>query len=315
MVIAVISFFIVSWLAGYTLILTNKHKEKLTCMAGMMIAMTSGMMSSLVLGTILGTMSSGQMFFPTVIGVTAGMTIGYFTGKPITFMAGFDGLMAGIMGGMMGAMLGVMVNVQNPNMMILFMDVIFVIVMLLLVKLIHEEAGVVRVWAEEVQNKTKNIIANNSKSNIKNNMSGNSSRILYTVIIGLILLLGIYKLSGNMQANSSTAIARSESASQKATEAVLKEGYQEVNIAVSQFGYTPSDIKVKAGIPVKMNFQKDFKGGCVSVFVMKDFNIQQSLSVGKTTIDIKPYKPGTYAFSCGMGMYGGNLIVEASTIR
>lgn len=305
MYIAVLSFINVAWMAGYTMVLTNKYKDKLTCMAGMMIAMTSGMMSSLVLGTVIGTMADGKLFLPTVIGVIAGMAIGYFTGKPITFMAGFDGLMAGIMGGMMGAMLGVMVNIQNPEMMILFMDVIFVIVMLLLVKLIREEAGVILMKPKETQG-NKNIVKNNNP----NNKSGNS-KMIYAAIFGLILLFGIYKISGNLSANTTTSIARSDSISQKATEAVQKDGYQEVNIAVSLYGYTPGDVKVKAGIPVKMNFQKDFEGGCVSVFVMQDFKIQQSLSVGKTTIDLKPDKPGTYAFSCGMGMYGGNLIVES----
>lgn len=294
MYIAIISFLLIVCMAGYTMVLTYRYKAKLTCMAGMMIAMTSGMMSSLVLGTVIGSMAEGKMLIPTIGAVIAGMAIGYFTGIPITPMAGLDGMMAGIMGGMMGAMLGVMVTIQNPEMMILFIDAVYVIVMLVLVKVIRQEAGVIQVSTKEIQKKS----------------SSNPSRTIYMAIFGIILLFGINKF-GSMHANPAPANAVGETVSQQSIEAVQKDGYQEVNISIGPYGYTPDQVKVKAGIPVKMNFQKDYKGGCLSVFVMQDFNIKQSLSAGKTTIDLKPDKPGTYSFTCGMGMYGGTLVVES----
>lgn len=307
MLISGIALISMIYMCGLVIYLTNKHKEKLTCMTGMMIAMTSGMMSSLVIGTIVGTMLNGELLSPTMIGVIAGMGIGYFTGRPVTLMAALDGMMAGVMGGMMGAMLGVMVIYQSPHNTILFMAVIFLVIMMVLIKLIREEAGL-------EGNKPKSP----TKSNTHQKAASFPSQKIFIGLLAFIVILASYMMFGtdfmNMK-NAASISSASESANTPGTknivEAIQKDGYQEVNIDVGRYGYSPEEFRLKAGVPAKLHFQKDYKGGCLSALVMPDFNIKQSLKVGSTTVEITPDKPGKYQFTCGMGMYGATISVES----
>jgi hypothetical protein len=116
-----------------------QRREKLTDMAGMMIAMTIGMMVSLTLGILFGVSFHHDLTNSTILAVVAGMTAGYAAGRPISLLAVLDGMLAGIMGGMMGAMLGVML--VFPTLMIWFVNIIFVAVMVVLLRLIAEETG------------------------------------------------------------------------------------------------------------------------------------------------------------------------------
>jgi hypothetical protein len=132
------SIIIIAVLIFYCMVITYRNREKLTCMVGMMIAMTVGMMASVTIGTILGILQ--QDFVSSVIvSVLFGMLVGYWTGKPISLMASIDGMLAGIMGGMMGAMLGAMVT--KTNTIVMFVDVIFLFVMMVLIQMINEDVG------------------------------------------------------------------------------------------------------------------------------------------------------------------------------
>jgi hypothetical protein len=295
MLLVGVSVLLVVVMTGYVMFLMKKYHEKLTCMAAMMIAMTVGMMSSLLIGTVLGTLLNGDLVSPTIIGVLIGMAVGYYTGKPVSLMAAIDGLLAGIMGGMMGAMLGVMVIYQLPTLIIVFMNVIFVIVMLLLVKLIYEEARVVA-----------------KKKAAASPKEGSPSPKFYMIGFGVLLLILIANQSGGLSnlfkgANASVTASPATNTAQ----VQVANGVQEVNITVERFGYSPKEIKMKAGVPAKLHFQKDYRGGCLSLLVMPDLDIQQPLQVGTTTVEVTPMKPGKYLFTCGMGMYGGYLIVES----
>lgn len=138
-----ISLVAVGALTLYCMRLTYRYRAKLTCMAGMMIAMTVAMMAGVTAGTILGILQK-DMVSSAMASVLLGMLIGYWTGKPISLMASLDGMLAGLMGGMMGAMLGVMAG-SKTNTIVMFADVIFLFVMLVLIQLIHEEAGVKKI--------------------------------------------------------------------------------------------------------------------------------------------------------------------------
>ncbi|MFC5648923.1 hypothetical protein ACFPYJ_07235 [Paenibacillus solisilvae] len=125
--------------SGYSILRTYKRRLWLSCMAGMMIAMTIGMIASIAFGTIAGVVYQPDLTSPTVAAVLFGMVCGYLSGKPVSVMAALDGILAGIMGGMMGAMLGVMAT-NHPNVILLFVDIVMVFVFLVLQQLITEEA-------------------------------------------------------------------------------------------------------------------------------------------------------------------------------
>jgi plastocyanin domain-containing protein len=76
-------------------------------------------------------------------------------------------------------------------------------------------------------------------------------------------------------------------------------------------GYDPQTVRVKAGAPVKIVFDRRDDSSCSEEVVFPDFGIRRYLPSGKqTTIELTPPKPGTYDFMCGMSMLRGKLIAE-----
>ncbi len=87
-------------------------------------------------------------------------------------------------------------------------------------------------------------------------------------------------------------------------------GIQEANIVVKG-GYTPDVLVVKAGQPVRLNFNRQETASCSEMVLFPDFNKSAKLPPGETvTIELTPDRPGEYGFQCQMGMLRGKLIVE-----
>lgn len=84
----------------------------------------------------------------------------------------------------------------------------------------------------------------------------------------------------------------------------------EVTIVVNG-GYSPSSIRVKARLPVRLLFDRQDTSGCSEEVVFPDFKIRQFLPTGKTTtVEITPPAAGRYEFMCGMSMLRGTVIAE-----
>src|SRR5512143_4170130 len=76
-------------------------------------------------------------------------------------------------------------------------------------------------------------------------------------------------------------------------------------------GYTPEVITVKRGRPVRLDFLRKDASSCLEEVVLPDFGVRRHLGLNETTpIEIKPERAGAFAFSCGMNMYHGKIIVE-----
>lgn len=88
------------------------------------------------------------------------------------------------------------------------------------------------------------------------------------------------------------------------------EGFQIATIEVNPTGYEPQNIEVRAGVPTKINFKTDPNAGCLRQVVSKELNINAILQEGDNYITLKNVKPGTYQYTCGMGMYGGTITVK-----
>lgn len=87
-------------------------------------------------------------------------------------------------------------------------------------------------------------------------------------------------------------------------------GPQEQEIIVDG-GYSPSVIRVKAGQPVRLVFDRRDAGGCSEEVVFPDFGVRRFLPTGeKTAVDITPERAGRYEFTCGMSMLRGAVIAE-----
>ena len=78
-----------------------------------------------------------------------------------------------------------------------------------------------------------------------------------------------------------------------------------------QGGYEPRAVRVPAGRPVRLVFDRQETSGCSEEVVFGDFGIRRFLpAFQKTAVEVTPPRPGTYEFTCGMSMLRGRLIAE-----
>jgi plastocyanin domain-containing protein len=87
-------------------------------------------------------------------------------------------------------------------------------------------------------------------------------------------------------------------------------GRQDVTVTV-RGGYQPATIRVKAGRPVRLTFDRQETSGCSEEIVFPDFNVRKFLpAYQRTVVELTPPKAGTYEFMCGMSMLHGRLVAE-----
>jgi sulfite exporter TauE/SafE/copper chaperone CopZ/plastocyanin len=79
-------------------------------------------------------------------------------------------------------------------------------------------------------------------------------------------------------------------------------------------GYSPADATIYAGIPTTWTIESSTVQTCAAFFVVPDLGIQMIFKKGANTIELPALPAGTLAYSCSMGMYGGQItIVERPT--
>lgn len=87
-------------------------------------------------------------------------------------------------------------------------------------------------------------------------------------------------------------------------------GAQEVRITV-RGGYEPATVRVAAGRPVRLVFDRRGTSSCSEEVVFPAFGLRRFLPANQsTTLEVTPPSPGTYEFTCGMGMLHGRLVAE-----
>jgi len=90
--------------------------------------------------------------------------------------------------------------------------------------------------------------------------------------------------------------------------ATVAGGVQKISVDLSTGTYAPNVLKLKAGVPAEITFGQS--SGCTGVVQSKDLGFQEDLSAGPKTVQLGALEPGTYAFSCGMEMVYGKIVVE-----
>jgi plastocyanin domain-containing protein len=82
-------------------------------------------------------------------------------------------------------------------------------------------------------------------------------------------------------------------------------------IKVSSAGYEPQRIAARAGWPLKLAFFRVDAQNCGRVVRFPDLGIERELPPGQiVVIEATPQKSGVLAFSCGMNMMKGELLVQ-----
>jgi len=89
--------------------------------------------------------------------------------------------------------------------------------------------------------------------------------------------------------------------------ATLCGGVQAIAVDVTGV-YNPNVIKLKASVPAEITFSQS--SGCTAQVQSVDLGFSEDLSGGPKTVKLPALKAGTYAFSCGMSMVFGKIVVE-----
>lgn len=93
---------------------------------------------------------------------------------------------------------------------------------------------------------------------------------------------------------------------------VAADGIQRITIEAHDTGYAPSAITARAGVPTELTIRTDNTQGCTRAIVMSSFGVQKVLpATGDTLVDLGSLQPGTYRYTCGMGMYSGSITAVA----
>lgn len=74
-------------------------------------------------------------------------------------------------------------------------------------------------------------------------------------------------------------------------------------------GYSPNQLVVKKGIPVRWIVTANYPYSCAASLVVPDLKLAGQLKQGENVIEFTPTDVGTIQFSCSMGMYRGTIQV------
>jgi P-type Cu+ transporter len=86
-------------------------------------------------------------------------------------------------------------------------------------------------------------------------------------------------------------------------------GVQEIRIVVKG-GFAPDVVRVEAGRPVRLLFDRRERGSCTDEVVFPGLGISKALPAFRTTpVEFTPEAPGDVPFSCGMRMLHGMVRV------
>ncbi len=88
------------------------------------------------------------------------------------------------------------------------------------------------------------------------------------------------------------------------------ESVQQATIVIDGGKYSPASISVKKGVPVELTFKAGKDPGCGSTVVFKSLSITKEVGSKPVVIKFTPKEVGTIAFTCGMGMYNGKVVVK-----
>jgi plastocyanin domain-containing protein len=105
-----------------------------------------------------------------------------------------------------------------------------------------------------------------------------------------------------------TLAARARPAMERARH--LADGTQDARVVVDR-GYVPSCIGLEAGVPAMLRFDRREADPCTELLVSELWpNAHRLVAHGETAIRFTPQRPGHFVFTCGMGMYSGELVVH-----
>ena len=86
---------------------------------------------------------------------------------------------------------------------------------------------------------------------------------------------------------------------------------QTINTEQDGDGYNPGEAVIYAGRPTHWVLTSTAPFSCAASLSSQDLGFQQVLNPGLNVVELPKLTPGTYDYSCSMGMYSGRIVVIA----
>ena len=147
----------------------------------------------------------------------------------------------------------------------------------------------------------------------------------FTKVAGiLVLFFAIYNINFQLNALGLTSLSdigrsanqlfiqeKNQPAQVEENLAPIINGEQVLKMEAGSYNYAPNYFKVKAGIPVRWEVADKGISGCTNAIISRGlFTGEFSLNPGEVNVkEFLPENPGTYKFSCWMGMVSGVIEV------
>jgi sulfite exporter TauE/SafE len=89
------------------------------------------------------------------------------------------------------------------------------------------------------------------------------------------------------------------------------DGIQQAVIKVTGQGYEPEHTVIEAGKPAELIFELE-AFGCAAILDAGPLGVPETITLDtdRTTVEIPPLEPGTYSYSCAMGMFWGSVTAK-----
>lgn len=89
------------------------------------------------------------------------------------------------------------------------------------------------------------------------------------------------------------------------------DGRPTFQVDVGASGYTPAEITAAAGTDIRLVFTRTSDEGCGQEVVFPDLDIRRDLPLSQPVwVDVTTPASGRVAFTCGMAMYQGAVVVR-----
>jgi len=88
-------------------------------------------------------------------------------------------------------------------------------------------------------------------------------------------------------------------------------GVQAAKIVVTQKGFEPDRVSLRAGVPARLTFVRTTDQTCGTEVVIPSLSVRRALPLNESVvIEFTPSKSGEIAFACGMNMLKGVVVVQ-----
>jgi sulfite exporter TauE/SafE/copper chaperone CopZ len=124
-----------------------------------------------------------------------------------------------------------------------------------------------------------------------------------------VLILGLYYVTNFLSIYGINLGFNNQADNRNLSNIKVENGKQTINMDVVSSGYVPNYFTVKKGVPVRWVINGKNVFGCQAYFIVQKLGVQKTLQPGENIIEFTPTESGPINFSCGMGMYRGQIEV------